>query len=159
MYINDLSEINQLITHKLKVLCKMYNLEYDEAEIEFIIENEYHYILNFINRTLFPYALLNVLVQRTFGNYLELKTLVLYSDIITESSNKETEESESNAEAPVSEIKEYDTAIKFDTELEFKKLQEQNKIKKDKLNFLIDKITEFKEFGKNELYSNRRNKW
>lgn len=159
MYINDLSEINRLITHKLKVLCKMYNLEYDEAEMEFIIENEYHYILNFTNRTLFPYALLNVLVQRTFGNYLELKTLVLYSDIITESSNKETEESESNAEAPVSEIKEYDTAIKFDTELELKKLQEQNKIKKDKLNFLIDKITEFKEFGKNELYSNRRNKW
>lgn len=159
MYINDLSEINRLITHKLKVLCKMYNLEYDEAEMEFIIENEYHYILNFTNRTLFPYALLNVLIQRTFGNYLELKTLVLYSDIITESSDKETEESGSNAEAPVSEIKEYDTAIKFDTELELKKLQEQNKIKKDKLNFLIDKITEFKEFGKNELYSNRRNKW
>lgn len=159
MYINDLSEINRLITHKLKVLCKMYNLEYNEDEMEFAIENEYYNILNFINRTSFPSALLNVLVQRTFGNYLELKTLVLYSDIITEYSNKATEESGSNTEAPVSEIKEYDTAIKFDTELELKKLQEQNKIKKDKLNFLIDKITEFKEFGKNELYSNRRNKW
>ncbi|WP_288847170.1 hypothetical protein [uncultured Sneathia sp.] len=159
MYINDLSEINRLITHKLKVLCKMYNLEYNEDEMEFIIENEYYNILNFINRTSFPSALLNVLVQRTFGNYLELKTLVLYSDIITESSNKAIEESGSNTEAPVSEIKEYDTAIKFDTELKLKKLQEQNKIKKDKLNFLIDKITEFKEFGKNELYSNRRNKW
>lgn len=159
MYINDLSEINRLITHKLKVLCKMYNLEYNEDEMEFAIENEYYNILNFINRTSFPSALLNVLVQRTFGNYLELKTLVLYSDIITESSNKATEESGSNTEAPVSEIKEYDTAIKFDTELELKKLQEQNKIKKDKLNFLIDKIKEFKEFGKNELYSNRRTKW
>lgn len=159
MYINDLSEINRLITHKLKVLCKMYNLEYDEDKMKFIIENEYHNILNFINRTLFPYALLNVLVQRTFGNYLELKTLVLYSDITNESPNKETKKSESNTGAPVSEIKEYDTSIKFDTELELKKLQEQNKIKKDKLNFLIDKIKEFKEFGKNELYSNRRNKW
>lgn len=159
MYINDLSEINRLITHKLKVLCKMYNLEYNEDEMEFIIENEYYNILNFINRTSFPSALLNVLVQRTFGNYLELKTLVLYSDIITESSNKAIEESGSNTEAPVSEIKEYDTAIKFDTELKLKKLQEQNKIKKDKLNFLIDKIKEFKEFGKNELYSNRRTKW
>lgn len=159
MYINDLSEINRLITHKLKVLCKMYNLEYDKDEMGFIIENEYNNILNFINRTSFPYALLNVLVQRTFGNYLELKTLVLYSDITNESPNKETEESKSNTGAPVSEIKEYDTAIKFDTELELKKLQEQNKIKKDKLNFLIDKIKEFKEFGKNELYSNRRNKW